>query len=256
MIDDVWDVSVCAAPVATTSSSTDVFVPGAPRAAQRRARRSCTGPGQAVNTGPLYKLPVRRDLHDGDRHADGRHGRTGAYDAHVDAMRERGRGVSLGGGRFAEDQFAQVAVARAASEIDAADPAAGPQHLASCYACAEAGREIPMRAAAAGPARPGARHRARDRQRSTCCSRPPAATRSPGQPDRARLARRPRRLACTWPTTPSGPWRCTARGLRLRRSRTTWSEASCPASVPSYRGLMRPCRRRPCRCRSGCPARG
>src|SRR5690606_22343171 len=43
----------------------------------------------------------------------------GCLDLYVDRMRDRIR-LSLGGGRFVEDRFSQVAVARAASEIDAA----------------------------------------------------------------------------------------------------------------------------------------
>ena len=40
----------------------------------------------------------------------------GCYRSYVEAMRDRIR-LSLGGGRFVEDQFSQVAVARAADEL-------------------------------------------------------------------------------------------------------------------------------------------
>jgi len=44
---------------------------------------------------------------------------SGGYERYLEQMRDRSR-LSLGGGRFAEDHFAQVAVARAASQLDAA----------------------------------------------------------------------------------------------------------------------------------------
>lgn len=75
------------------------------------------GPGQTVNTGPLYRIPFATVF-------------TlaiaspvlgvvaGCYEAYVDSMRERVR-LSLGGGRFVDDKFAQVMLGRASSEIDA-----------------------------------------------------------------------------------------------------------------------------------------
>jgi 3-hydroxy-9,10-secoandrosta-1,3,5(10)-triene-9,17-dione monooxygenase len=57
------------------------------------------------------------------------------------AMRNRIR-LSMGGARFSEDQFAHVAVARAASEIDAAILQMD-RNLAELHAHASAGEEIP-----------------------------------------------------------------------------------------------------------------
>ena len=57
-------------------------------------------------------------------------------------MRERVR-LSLGGGRFAEDQAAQVAVARAASEIDAAILQMD-RNVRDLWDLARAGEDLPM----------------------------------------------------------------------------------------------------------------
>jgi 3-hydroxy-9,10-secoandrosta-1,3,5(10)-triene-9,17-dione monooxygenase len=57
-------------------------------------------------------------------------------------MRERVR-LSLGGGRFSEDQFAQVAVARASSEIDAAILQMD-RNIREMYELAVAGQELPL----------------------------------------------------------------------------------------------------------------
>jgi 3-hydroxy-9,10-secoandrosta-1,3,5(10)-triene-9,17-dione monooxygenase len=75
------------------------------------------GPGQELNGGHLYRLPfgavftsaITAPLLGAAR---------GAYGSYVSSMRSRVR-LSLGGGDFAEDPYAQVAVGRAASEIDA-----------------------------------------------------------------------------------------------------------------------------------------
>jgi 3-hydroxy-9,10-secoandrosta-1,3,5(10)-triene-9,17-dione monooxygenase len=75
------------------------------------------GPGQEVNGGHLYRLPfgavftsaITAPLLGAAR---------GAYGSYVSSMRSRVR-LSLGGGDFAEDPYAQVAVGRAASELDA-----------------------------------------------------------------------------------------------------------------------------------------
>lgn len=76
------------------------------------------GPGQEVNPGPLYRIPFGAVFTSAIT-APVVGTVAGCLDTYVDSMRHRERG-SLGGGRFAEDQFAQVALARAASEVDAA----------------------------------------------------------------------------------------------------------------------------------------
>ncbi|RKS76905.1 3-hydroxy-9,10-secoandrosta-1,3,5(10)-triene-9,17-dione monooxygenase [Actinomadura pelletieri DSM 43383] len=75
-------------------------------------------PGSEVNPGPLYRMPFGT-VFTNTITAAVIGMAAGCHDHYVTLMRDRIR-LSLGGGRFAEDQFAQVAVARAASEIDAA----------------------------------------------------------------------------------------------------------------------------------------
>ena len=98
------------------------------------------GPGQEANPGPLYRLPFGAIFTTAIT-APVVGAVAGCLDSYIGAMRDRVR-LSLGGGRFAEDQFAQVAVARAASEIDAAVLQLD-RNIAELYACASQGREIP-----------------------------------------------------------------------------------------------------------------
>src|SRR3546814_879993 len=100
-----------------------------------------SGPGQKVNKGPLYRMPFGA-LFTTTVTAPLLGTVAGGLTSYVDAMAERMR-LSLGGGRFAEDQFAQVAVARASSEIDAAILQMD-RNIAEMYAAASAGAEIPM----------------------------------------------------------------------------------------------------------------
>src|SRR5690606_30961874 len=87
----------------------DVLVP-AHRILRNAEQARLTGPGQAVNTGPLYRLPFGA-LFTTTVTSPVVGAVAGCLDTYVDAMRHRVR-ESLGGGRFADDQFAQVAVAR------------------------------------------------------------------------------------------------------------------------------------------------
>ncbi|MEW2352186.1 3-hydroxy-9,10-secoandrosta-1,3,5(10)-triene-9,17-dione monooxygenase oxygenase subunit [Spirillospora sp. NPDC029432] len=75
-------------------------------------------PGRKVNPGPLYRMPFGTVFTSAVT-ACVIGVVEGCYESYVNQMRDRIR-LSLGGGRFVEDQFAQVSVARAASEIDAA----------------------------------------------------------------------------------------------------------------------------------------
>ncbi|WP_030175418.1 3-hydroxy-9,10-secoandrosta-1,3,5(10)-triene-9,17-dione monooxygenase oxygenase subunit [Spirillospora albida] len=94
-----------------------VFVPDH-RAMRNFDQARLRSPGRKVNTGPLYRLPFGT-VFTMTITSSVIGTVAGCYSAYVDAMRDRIR-LSLGGGRFVEDQFAQVSVARAASEIDAA----------------------------------------------------------------------------------------------------------------------------------------
>jgi 3-hydroxy-9,10-secoandrosta-1,3,5(10)-triene-9,17-dione monooxygenase len=118
----------------------DVLVP-AHRVLRNVEQARLTGPGQAVNTGPLYRLPFGA-LFTTTVTSPVVGAVAGCLDTYVDAMRHRVR-ESLGGGRFADDQFAQVAVARAASEVDAAVLQID-RNVRELYAHAETERELPM----------------------------------------------------------------------------------------------------------------
>lgn len=114
---DVWDTVGLRGTGSNDIVVEDVFVP-AHRVLSNAELVKLTGPGQLVNPGELYRIPfgavftsaITSPLVGVV---------AGCLDNYVAAMRDRTRG-SLGGGRFAEDQFAQVALARAASEVDAA----------------------------------------------------------------------------------------------------------------------------------------
>ncbi|MEU8247280.1 3-hydroxy-9,10-secoandrosta-1,3,5(10)-triene-9,17-dione monooxygenase oxygenase subunit [Nonomuraea sp. NPDC048916] len=116
-IEDVWDVIGLRGTASNDLLVEDVFVPGH-RAMRNYEQAQLRGPGQKVNTGPLYRMPFG-SMFTTTITAPVIGMAAGCYRSYVTAMRDRVR-LSLGGGRFAEDQFAQVAVARAASEIDAA----------------------------------------------------------------------------------------------------------------------------------------
>ncbi|MEV5647344.1 3-hydroxy-9,10-secoandrosta-1,3,5(10)-triene-9,17-dione monooxygenase oxygenase subunit [Nocardia sp. NPDC052254] len=139
-IHDVWDVVGMRG-----TASNEISVPGAFVPEHRVVRNYETaqlrGPGQKVNAGPLYRLPFATIF-------------TyavatpivgiveGCYESYLSEMHERVR-LSLGGGRFAEDSFAQVAVARAASEVDAATLQL-ERNLRELWDLARAGADLPM----------------------------------------------------------------------------------------------------------------
>ncbi|MFC9789020.1 3-hydroxy-9,10-secoandrosta-1,3,5(10)-triene-9,17-dione monooxygenase oxygenase subunit [Rhodococcus sp. NPDC127528] len=99
------------------------------------------GPGQAVNTGPLYRIPFATVFTFAIA-APVLGVVSGCYETYLATMRDRVR-LSLGGGRFADDQFAQVTVGRASSEIDASILQMD-RNLRALMTAAASGREIPM----------------------------------------------------------------------------------------------------------------
>ena len=137
---DVWDPVGLRGTGSNDIVVEDVVVP-AHRVLRNAEHARLSGPGQAVNTGPLYRLPFGA-IFTTTITAPVVGVVAGCLDTYVDAMRGRNRD-SLGGGRFAEDQFAQVAVARAASEIDAAVLQLD-RNIGELYRCAVAGAELPM----------------------------------------------------------------------------------------------------------------
>ena len=78
----------------------------------------CEGPGQAVNTAALYRLPFH-SLFTSAITTPIIGMAYGAYDAHVEMQTQRVRAAYVGE-RGDSDPFSQVRIARAASEIDAA----------------------------------------------------------------------------------------------------------------------------------------
>lgn len=136
---DVWDPVGLRGTGSNDIVVDDVFVP-AHRTLRNFEHSKLRGPGQEANPGPLYRLPFGAIFTTAIT-APVVGAVAGCLDAYIAAMRDRVR-LSLGGGRFAEDQFAQVAVARAASEIDAA-VLQMDRNISELYACAKAGRDIP-----------------------------------------------------------------------------------------------------------------
>jgi 3-hydroxy-9,10-secoandrosta-1,3,5(10)-triene-9,17-dione monooxygenase len=139
-IHDVWDVVGMRGTASNEISAEDVFVPDY-RIKRNYETAQLRGPGQKVNRGPLYRLPFAT-LFTTAVAAPGVGVVAGCYERYLTFMRERVR-LSLGGGRFVDDQFAQVAVARASSEIDAAILQMD-RNVRELWERAEAGEELPM----------------------------------------------------------------------------------------------------------------
>jgi 3-hydroxy-9,10-secoandrosta-1,3,5(10)-triene-9,17-dione monooxygenase len=116
-IDDVWDTVGLRATGSNDIVVDDVFVPEHRALSFTHAAR-CEWPGHEVNEGPLYRLPYGT-VHPYAITAPLIGMAQGAYEAYVGFTRERIR-ASYVGEKAAEDQFAQVRVAEAASDIDAA----------------------------------------------------------------------------------------------------------------------------------------
>ena len=139
-IDDVWNVvGLCG------TGSNDIviekkFVP-AHRALSFNDVSALKCPGHEINSSPLYKLPFGT-IFSNTITAPIIGMAQGAYDAHVETMRERVR-VSYGGQKVAQDPFAHVRVARAASDIDAAWLQMA-HNTREELRYVEAGEEIPM----------------------------------------------------------------------------------------------------------------
>ncbi|HEY7593225.1 MAG TPA: flavin-dependent monooxygenase [Actinophytocola sp.] len=115
-IDDVWDTIGLRGTGSNDIIVEPVFVPEY-RTLSFLDTGRCHGPGQEVNTGPLYKLPFA-SVFSCSIAVPVVGMATGAYDAYVTHTRERVRAST--GGRAAEDSFNQVRIAEAACDIDAA----------------------------------------------------------------------------------------------------------------------------------------
>ncbi|HET7689823.1 MAG TPA: flavin-dependent monooxygenase [Nocardioidaceae bacterium] len=139
-IDDVWNVVGLAGTGSNDIIVDDVFVPDAFTLSMGETGQ-CRGPGQEVNTSNLYKLPFHSVFTStittpiiGMAY--------GAYEEHVDMQRKRVRAAYLGE-KAVDDPFANVRIARASSEIDAAW-ALLMNNLREEMAYVERGEQIPL----------------------------------------------------------------------------------------------------------------
>lgn len=139
-IAEVWDVVGLRGTASNDILVEQAFVP-AHRLIRNYEQAQLKGPGQQVNPGPLYRLPFAAVFTTAIT-APIVGAVIGGFDSYVSLMKERVR-LSLGGGRFAEDSFAQVAIARAASEIDAT-VLQMDRNIRELTALATEGRGIPM----------------------------------------------------------------------------------------------------------------
>jgi 3-hydroxy-9,10-secoandrosta-1,3,5(10)-triene-9,17-dione monooxygenase len=140
VIDDVWDTVGLRG-----TGSNDIVVDGAFVPAHRALSFTdvtrCACPGHERNTGPLYRIPYGSVFSNAITTAVIGMA-TGAYDAHVAYQRDRVR-ASYVGQKAAEDPFAQVRVAEAASLVDAAWLAL-ERNMSDLMAHARAGEKLPM----------------------------------------------------------------------------------------------------------------
>ncbi|WP_329240370.1 flavin-dependent monooxygenase [Actinoallomurus sp. NBC_01490] len=139
-IEEVWDV------IGLRGTASDDIVVGRAFVPEHRTLRNdeqarVRGPGQRVNTGPLYRMPFAT-IFTSAVTAPVVGAASGCYGAYLSAMRDRVR-TSPGGVRFSDDPFAHVAVARAASEIDAAILQMD-RNVSEIYECAVEACEIPL----------------------------------------------------------------------------------------------------------------
>jgi 3-hydroxy-9,10-secoandrosta-1,3,5(10)-triene-9,17-dione monooxygenase len=139
-IEDVWDTVGLRG-----TGSNDIVVDAAFVPEHRSLSFSdvtkCACPGQEVNKAPLYRIPFG-SIFSNTITTPIIGMATGAYHAHVGYQRDRVSTAYLGQ-KTAEDPFAQVRVARAAAEIDAAWLAI-ERNMTELMGHARAGEPIPM----------------------------------------------------------------------------------------------------------------
>ncbi len=115
-IEDVWDTIGLRGTGSNDIIVKDVFVPEY-RTLSFMDTGRCFGPGQAVNTGPLYKLPFA-SVFSCSIAVPVLGMAQGAYDAYVSWTKERVRAST--GGKAADDSFNQMRIADSAAQIDSA----------------------------------------------------------------------------------------------------------------------------------------
>ena len=114
---DVWHTVGLAGTGSNDIVVDDVFVPEAFTLSMSETGQ-CKGPGQAVNTSDLYKLPFH-SIFTGPITTPMIGMARGAYAEHVEMQKQRVRAAYLGE-KASLDPFAAVRIAKAASDIDAA----------------------------------------------------------------------------------------------------------------------------------------
>ncbi|MBB5918626.1 3-hydroxy-9,10-secoandrosta-1,3,5(10)-triene-9,17-dione monooxygenase [Nocardia transvalensis] len=139
-IEENWEVSGLAGTGSNDIVIDGAFVP-ADHTYSAADQAALTGPGQEANPAALYRISFG-SVFSNTITAPIIGAAQGAYDAHVARQRERVR-LSYGGQKVAEDPFAHVRVARAASEIDAA-VLQMERNMTEQLRYAEAGEEIPF----------------------------------------------------------------------------------------------------------------
>ncbi|WP_330255762.1 acyl-CoA dehydrogenase family protein [Nocardia sp. NBC_00565] len=139
-IENVWDVVGLRGTGSDDLHADRVFVP------EYRTLRNYDvalrrGPGQKLNSGPLYRLPFGT-MFSYAMTAPIIGLAEGCLETFLARMRDRNR-LSFGGGSLTSDQFTQVAAARAASEVDAAALQL-VRNIRDLYECARRREDIPM----------------------------------------------------------------------------------------------------------------
>ncbi|MGW8887432.1 3-hydroxy-9,10-secoandrosta-1,3,5(10)-triene-9,17-dione monooxygenase oxygenase subunit [Streptomyces sp. NPDC055749] len=138
-IDDVWDTVGLRGSGSNDIVADDVFVPEH-RSLSFGPVTALNTPGQEINPEPLYRLPYA-SVFTTTISTPIVGIAEGAYEGHVAATRERFR-ISYGQ-QVAEDPFAQVRIARAASDIDASWLQL-MRNIGELYELAARGEGLPM----------------------------------------------------------------------------------------------------------------
>ncbi|WP_067168748.1 3-hydroxy-9,10-secoandrosta-1,3,5(10)-triene-9,17-dione monooxygenase oxygenase subunit [Microtetraspora niveoalba] len=137
---DVWNVIGLSGTGSNDIVVEDAFVPEH-RTLSFADTSACHCPGNEVNTAPLYRLPFAA-VFSTTISAPVVGIAQGTLDAYLKVTRDRVR-VSYGGQKVAEDPHAQVRIATAASEIDAAW-ALMERNIGEMLRTVESGRELPV----------------------------------------------------------------------------------------------------------------
>lgn len=115
-IEDVWDTMGLRGTGSNDIIVKDAFVPEYRTLSFMETGR-CTGPGQAVNDAPIYKLPFA-SVFSNSIAVPVLGMATGAYDSYVQWTKDRVRAST--GGKAADDSFNQIRIAESAAGLDAA----------------------------------------------------------------------------------------------------------------------------------------